>query len=264
MKMEGCRKKLLQRRETLRQKRLSSIQEAQTEQNSQTEEIESQNETLDRTPVQNNLISTDETADNCIQSSSGSALFATNNEGGIPGLDLVESRAPKADLNIVAQVNNILGNPEIQSLLSNIQKQQNETEQSKLHSTGNPNESDLKSTSNTFTQPSSYQINKDQTPQPSNPFPLDNQDDRDERDMSQPNNSKRGRYWNENPVSTNESLYIFDRDRTNFPQQVYLFTYFYNTYFEDIFFKKSFFSSNRQIRILDPIVSSKIVSEHEN
>lgn len=242
IKMEGCREQLLQRREKLRQKRLDSIRETQIKQKNVQgpPDIESQRETIEKTASdQANPSSTETATSFAVQSSSGSSLFATNNEGGIPGLDLVETavapkteNVPKSDLNIVAHVNNILGNPEIQSLLSNIQKQQTETEQSKPPTTGNPIESDFPSGSNTFSQPkgnvSRFERypNKMDTQQPRNPFRHESRDDRDisphQTSISNQfeNNTKRGRFRNENSSKPSSYGDHFDRDRGNFAQQV--------------------------------------------
>lgn len=103
-KMEMCRQQLLQKKESLRQKRLDANRKFRQNESFQRSDDEQR-------PIQSNFPGTDHRKD---------------------GLDLAPSTsqsAPKADTNIVADVNNILGNPEIQSLLSNIQKQQNDASQ---------------------------------------------------------------------------------------------------------------------------------------
>ncbi|XP_055309199.1 probable serine/threonine-protein kinase DDB_G0282963 [Sitodiplosis mosellana] len=239
VKMEGCRKQLLVRRETLRQKRLNSFREARIQPANQVRETdESQNEAFEQTTDQESHIPSTQTADNCVQTP-GSVLFPSNNDDGggdIPGLDLVSGeKVPKADLNIVAHVNNILGNPEIQTLLSNIQKQQNETQPSKAHHDYSNLEENDRSSLNTLDQPCGssdnrfgrYQNNTDtQKHQIINSFHDNNrQSERDvDMDMSQPNsnqfeiNSKRRRYWNENSSNHSRNDHI-DRDRTHLAQK---------------------------------------------
>lgn len=103
IKMEACRNQLFSRREQLRQKRLGS--------NMQTN---SETKASQQTQAE----------DNSVHSQSGTAFFITKSEGvsEIPGLDGFEEKSPKANLNIVAHVNNILGDPEIKNFLSSIQK----------------------------------------------------------------------------------------------------------------------------------------------
>lgn len=111
--MENCRNKMLQKREMLRKKRLKSFgisdspppqQHSQTENNSKREMDDSK------------------------------SLFGSNDSGGIPGLDLVhggtssknEPLDTKSEVQstAIADINQILDDPNIKSLLSNIQMQQ--------------------------------------------------------------------------------------------------------------------------------------------
>lgn len=107
--MENCRNKMLQKREMLRKKRLKSFGIS------------------DSPPPQ--------------QMDDSKPLFGSNDSGGgIPGLDLVhggnsskkerfEAKAPEVQSAPVADINQILDDPNIKSLLSNIQMQQQQHKQ---------------------------------------------------------------------------------------------------------------------------------------
>lgn len=248
MKMEDCRKQLLQRRETLRQKRLDRNRNAQLVQNLQNNpQTMNKNEISTESLDQENVSQTKTTA-NSFESEEpiASNLFSSercDSNAAIPGLDLVsgddvlsqtgsggppppsgvaplkcESTKSDTDSNIVARVTNILGNPEIQSLLSNIQKQKIETAtlQSNIQ-TRDSNENDGQSGGNVSNLPDNLghfdkQQNTDEHQR--NPF---RQNTRFDVDMSTQNsnqhemNPKRGRYDFENTVNDRSEFDRFDR-----------------------------------------------------
>lgn len=262
-KMEGCRKQLLQRRENLRQKRLDRIRSAQLVQNSPNNpspQATNKNEISAEGLDQENFGQTRTTTNNFEpEEPIAPGLFSSDRCDGnaaIPGLDLVsgddrpsrsggggsvggdgpppscsapakcESAKPETDSNIVARVTNILGNPQIQSLLSNIQKQKSETAmlQSNVQARGlNAIAIDGQSGVNVFNRPPDNlgHIDKQQnTDEPqTNPFRHNTHCDADlgapnfsEHDM----NSKRGRYDVENTVNDRPEFDRFDRfDRFN-------------------------------------------------
>lgn len=192
IKMEACRKQLFARREQLRQKRLGSNMQM----NSETKAFKQ---------TTNEWIT--QTADNSVQSQSGTAFFTTKNDdvSKIPGLDWSEEKVPEANLSIVAHVNNILGDPEIKTLLSNIQKQQSESQPSKSHT---------EASSNTYIDTQEHQ--------PIDSLRNDGQQcvrDVDKVDTSQPNtnqfekNAKRRRR-NFDHLSYNNS--VLDQNRSSF------------------------------------------------
>lgn len=223
-KMEVCRKQLTQRRETLRQKRLDSNHAAQAKQKNQPTKPEVENESLEGKQESKMVGFTDTTSGFGQGSSSFLTIDRSGSESGIPGLDLVGGNVPKTDPNIVAHVNNILGNPEIKSLLSNLQKQQNESEQTQFQQNNdNSNENDFKHGSNMFNRFGNEgrfeKLQNNDMPQ-QNPFRNKNQDDSDlpryqSRQFEE--NPKRGRFWNENSSGDMSS---FDRDRSTFSQEV--------------------------------------------
>lgn len=256
-KMEGCRKQLLLKRESLRKNRLDRNRSAKSVQNSQnsptpqgmnnpptqamnknevsTEHLDSENVSQVKTEtnslVQGGLIA--------------SSLFSSersDSNATIPGLDLVsgddkprpygggpppaciappksESIKAEPDSNIVARVTNILGNPEIQSLLSNIQKQKIEsaTLQSNIQ-TRNSNENDDQGSGvNVFNRSDNFgHFDNQQNTEEShrNPFRHNTQSDVgmttqnvSDYDM----NSKRGRYDFEQTVNERSEYDRFDR-----------------------------------------------------
>lgn len=256
IKMEDCRKQLLQKRELLRQKR---IRETQTQQNNQTnnqtnDQTENQTETFENKQVQDDIATATTTQSFGDQTTaSGSGLFpSSGNNDGIPGLDLVNEEKPfekpssnsscnpsKSDLNIVAHVNNILGNPEIQSLLSNIQRQQNESDAPK------PEQKDADDTNEDCSQSGSnqtdnqnenvgnqenYRMNNEMSQQ--NPFRQNDRDDMSYQMHQQQqqylyDQPKRSRRWNDN--NSNDCSPQFgqhSQDRGNFGQQVQLLSFF--------------------------------------
>lgn len=250
-KMESCRKQLLQRRASLRQERLDRDRIAQTTQNPQSNPSpqdvnKNQMEVLDQENVsQVNVAKSFEPKETVT-----SKLFSSercDSNAAIPGLDLVsgndtpsqsraplqssapsqcnaplkcESTNPDSDSNIVARVNNILGNPEIQSLLSNIQKQQLETATSQSNIQARDfSENDGQRGVNAFNRPDNFgHFDKQQnTDEPQrNPF---RHNIRGEIDMSTRSaiqhemNPKRGRYDSEN--NDRSQFDRFDRDRND-------------------------------------------------
>lgn len=199
IKMEACRKQLFARREQLRQKRLGSNMQM----NSVTKEFK---------PTTNEWIT--QTAGNSVQSISGNDFFTAKNDGVsiIPGLDLEsEEKVPEANLNIVAHVNNILEDPQIKTFLSNIQKQQSESQTSNSHTEASSNTFEQKNINTQKHLPmDSLRIIKQQYVR-----------DEDKVDTSQPNsnhfekNAKRLRH-NFDHLSFDNS--VLDRKRSRFPQ----------------------------------------------
>lgn len=244
-KMEGCRKQLLQRRETLKQKRLDAIRDAQKSQTPQMDlsvKSEPQTQEINQMNVdQSNVMTSNESSAEMItEDVTETGLFSSEKNAGIPGLDLVSDdnmpqsskiEPSKPDSNIVAHVNNILGNPQIQSLLSNIQRQQNETaliQQTNEFDAIEKNnvQCDNPNSANRFGKKSrfdSFQCNE--TPQ-RNPF---RPNQRNDDELSQQNqfepNSKRGRFWNENNSNDRTSFDHFNRNRDNFQMQVHIYCY---------------------------------------
>lgn len=251
-KMEVCREQLLQRRESIRQKRLD--RNAQLAQNLQNQnpspqamnKNESPAECLDQDQENVNQVSTTATNDFGSDEPIASGLFSSergDSNAAIPGLDLVsgddkpsqvgggdagppplfnepppkcESTKPESDSNIVARVTNILGNPEIQSLLSNIQKQKIETAtlQSNIQ-TRDSNENDGQSGVNVFNRSDNFgHFDKQQnTDEPErNPFRHNTRGDVDTRNSSEfEMNAKRGRYDFENTMNNRPEFDRFDR-----------------------------------------------------
>lgn len=268
MKMEGCRKQLMQRRESFRQKRLDRNRNAQSSRNSQNNpspqdmnKNEISMEVTDQESVSqaNAVANSFETKDSTVASSLFSSERCDSNAA-IPGLDLVSGNEtpsqssaplqscapsqcnapPKCETtnsdsasNIVARVTNILGNPEIQSLLSNIQKQQlgTATSQSNIQAR-DFNENDAqRGGANVFNRPDNLgHFDKQQnTEEPQrNPF---RQNIRSDIDMSTQNasqqemNPKRGRYDSENTVNHNSQFDRFNRERNDPFTQVSLAIY---------------------------------------
>lgn len=144
-KMEECRSKLLQRRAEMRQRRATAISSkivdqadlAPTQTVTKHEENENEMSQSDESQVATNAGSTVESKDQNI-----GVFVASNSESGIPGLDLVDESIgnenisnvapPEANSNFSA-INNILGDPNIKSLLSNIQKQQQDVAQTAIN-----------------------------------------------------------------------------------------------------------------------------------
>lgn len=218
IKMEACRKQLLQRRETLRQKHLDSIREEQLQQDNQSLKTENKNESFVGEQSQEDITSTEKTEN---RRQSGSGLFTTDNDSGIPGLDLVnEEKSPKQDINISAHVNNILGHPEIQSFLSNIQRQQNETEPSKSQDIIITN-TDSPQIGQNISNRIDNVIDNNEIPQ-RNPF---GHNDRDDTDVSQfhADQEKCGRHFNppENTPNDPSRFDPYTRNRNDSAQQVY-------------------------------------------
>lgn len=243
-KMEGCRRQLLQRRETLRQKRLDTIREAQAKKNNN----QPKNDEMTNETSPSNITCDEPIVKLTDRKSVASDLFSSqrnNNEMGIPGLDLVSEKnvepicnVTQPDPNIVAHVNNILGNPEIQSLLSNIQKQKHESVPVQSNDTNdlNVNNTQMYGSNLPTSQLDdgnrfgSYQREKCQV----NPFRPNNQDsvNLSEQNVNQfEGNPKRGRYWNDNQQTDR-----FDRDRSNYTMQVNYYFFSMN----EIFFIWSF------------------------
>lgn len=251
VKMEGCRKQLLQRREMLKQKRLDAQREAQ---NSQSLNADDQMDSYEDKPEQgletNRLVEEQqnqepeiEATGDSAQGSSSTSFFGKQpgDSAGIPGLDLVSDKKspmlepksepkpePKPEPNIVEHVNNILGNPEIQSLLSNIQKQQHVSEPPKIDDIKKKEDFQLGSdTFNRFGNASHFdRPQNDDIPQ-RNSFRSDNRDDSNMQqyhDNPHEDGNNRGRFWNEN--TSND----FNRDRNNYPHQVCA-TYFFLSFF---------------------------------
>lgn len=270
MKMERCRQQLLQRRETLRQKRLDRIRNEQTVETTQsnpppqtamkneisTEGIHQEN--VSQTNVGAGVLTTG-VNNFVLEKTVASSLFSSkscDNNAAIPGLDLVSGNdtpsqpnapsqsiapsqsvapsesiapsqfntSPKCDptdsdpnSNIVARVTNILGNPEIQSLLSNIQKQQSESAISQSNIARDFNENDARSGAHSFDRPENVEhfekVPNTEEPQ-RNPFRpnLCNDFDMNARNTSQYDMApKRGRYDSENTLDDRSQFDRFDR-----------------------------------------------------
>lgn len=255
-KMEGCRKQLLLKRESLRQNRLERKRNAHLAQNSQSNatpqdmnnaptQVSNKDEiSAENSDRKNTSQVTAETKSLEQGESVASSLFSSercdSKTGTIPGLDLVsgdnklsqpgsglptsfnappkcESKQAGPDSNLVAHVTNILGNPEIQSLLSNIQKQKNESATLQTNTpTRNYNESGG-SGMNVFNRSENFgQFDKQQNTDAfhRNPFrqntPSD--DDMNVQNVSDYNmNPKRGRY----DFDRFDRFTRFDRDRND-------------------------------------------------
>lgn len=239
-KMEGCRKQLLLKRESLRQNRLERNRIAKSVQNAQNNPTpqglnnpppqtmnknEMSTEHLDRETVGQVRAETNSSEQGEPIASSLFSSERCDSNATIPGLDLVSgedkqsksgggpppsSNAPpkcepipaEPDSNIVARVTNILGNPEIQSLLSNIQKQKIEsaTLQSNIQTRDSHENESQGSGVNLFNRSDNLgHFDKQQNSGEShrNPFRHNTQSD---EDMSTQNfsdydmNTKRGRY----------------------------------------------------------------------
>lgn len=282
--MEGCRQKLLQRRETLKQKRLDAIRESQGLKAPQGSQPDPQNEMPSKNLSQQNFTSNHPPND-FEREKISSSLFSSDRcdeDAGIPGLDLVsggdapqpnppqpialqpvapkptalqpvapkpiaiqpiapqpvaiqrtvpqpavlQPDAPKPDSNLFAQVNNILGNPQIQSLLSNIQKQ-NETAPVQQNNDGNLTENNARYGSNSFNrfgnETNRFENYRNNEASQRNPFRPNNRDDFEapQQNANQfVENPKRGRYWNENSPNERQPMDHFNRDRSNFGAQV--------------------------------------------
>lgn len=220
IKMEGCRKQLLQRRKMLRQKRLDSISSTQKTHN-QTMKSEIRNDLLDENQEDEKVIPTGTSSGFGQESSNFLTVDRSRIESGIPGLDLVSGGSvPKTDPNIVAHVNNILGNPEIKSLLSNLQKQQNDTDTVNFQpNNDNSNENDSNNFERFDNENRFENLQNNDIPQ-QNPFRNQNRDDSEfSRYQSKQFEEKiqRGQSFNENRLSGFSS---FDRDTGDFSQQV--------------------------------------------
>lgn len=142
-KMEECRSKLLQRRAEMRQRRATAISSKIVDQG---DLAPTQNVTKDE---ENGMSQSDESQVAMITGSTVESkdqnigvFGAPNSESGIPGLDLVDESTENENTSNAAQpeatsnfsaINNILGDPNIKSLLSNIQKQQQDVAQTSIN-----------------------------------------------------------------------------------------------------------------------------------
>lgn len=143
-KMEECRTKLLARREEMRRRRLEKAhaendqQETHNEPDNQQSDARNANEEKNVSNASNDRSTEDvyvnEECENVDDNENGSSVFGASghSDGVIPGLDLVatssestESKNEPKSQQIapdVSTINNLLGDPNIHSLLSNIQQ----------------------------------------------------------------------------------------------------------------------------------------------
>lgn len=255
-KMEGCRRQLQQRREMLRKKHLDSKRDAQLPDSKQSEQQSKPNKENDKIESTRAAEPSTKLPNESHPIPPSANLFTnrSDSEAGIPGLDLVAEESaptPKSDPNIVARVTNILGNPEIQSLLSNIQiqKQQHETAQSNPVDIQHTNQSDApRIGSNAFNRSDDVDHfdhfghsdhfdqfdndNPDMEMSPPNPFRKNKRGGYDQPPADNfEKNAKRGRFWNDNAPNKNSNFFDqMNRDGGNFPQQVIQSKFLFNFY----------------------------------